>query len=565
LDAWLARGLELWEGLSSLARVGIASVGLALVAALLSFGLVRLAKGRGLAFVTCFSLLLSLAFGSWAVGLPAHHGTYFDLGQQIIRVEAALFMTVFMFCTLLLALPVVLNRVERGSFVGFVAARHVRASKSGFLTVISILSIAGVALSSLALCAVISIMGGFGADLKRKILGNNAHISVDRGRVGGFGDWDRTLDDVRLVPGVVAATPVAGGEAMASSNSNTSGVIVRGVEPDTVAQVIDLVDNIEAGDFRYLEQPEALVDLPPNTVIGLGPGGQPYLKGPSLKKANADLDPEVAEVLRPEDAYPGIILGREMAKSLHVLVGDEVRLVAPLGDLGPMGVMPRTRSYRVAGIFYSGMYEYDSSHVYMTLDEAQDFLDLQGHITQIDVKVEDAEQVTAVRNAVERTLGERELRVRDWKELNKNLFSALKLEKIATFVILCIAITVACFCIVCTLLLMVTEKSKEIAIIKAMGASDSAVLRVFMSEGIVIGGLGTGLGVSTGWVLCYALQRLGVKLDPEVYYVDRLPIEVNPVDYALIAVCALVITILATLYPALSASRVRPVDGIRYE
>jgi lipoprotein-releasing system permease protein len=289
------------------------------------------------------------------------------------------------------------------------------------------------------------------------------------------------------------------------------------------------------------------------------------LKGPSLKKANADLDPEVADVLRPEDAYPGIILGREMAKSLHVLVGDEVRLVAPLGDLGPMGVMPRTRSYRVAGIFYSGMYEYDSSHVYMTLDEAQDFLDLQGHITQIDVKVEDAEQVTAVRNAVDRTLGERELRVRDWKELNKNLFSALKLEKIATFVILCIAITVACFCIVCTLLLMVTEKSKEIAIIKAMGASDSAVLRVFMSEGIVIGGLGTGLGVSTGWVLCYALQRLGVKLDPEVYYVDRLPIEVNPVDYALIAVCALVITILATLYPALSASRVRPVDGIRYE
>jgi lipoprotein-releasing system permease protein len=184
-----------------------------------------------------------------------------------------------MFCTLLLALPIVLNRVERGSFVGLVAARHVRASKSGFLTVISVLSIAGVALSSLALCAVISIMGGFGADLKRKILGNNAHISVDRGRVGGFGDWDRALDDVRLVPGVVAATPVAGGEAMASSNSNTSGVLVRGVEPETVAQVIDLVSNIEVGDFDYLGQPERLIDLPPNTVIGLGPGGQPYLKG----------------------------------------------------------------------------------------------------------------------------------------------------------------------------------------------------------------------------------------------------------------------------------------------
>jgi lipoprotein-releasing system permease protein len=561
---WLVRGIELYEGFRPGTKVALISALIVVAAAVLVLVVARLSRLRPLAIGTLFSFLAAGAFGAWALSLPAHHGTYFDLGQQIVRVTAAAFLTVFVFCTLLLVLPIALNRIEGGSFVGFVAARHVRASKSGFLTVISILSIAGVALSSLALCAVISIMGGFGADLKRKILGNNAHISVDRGQVGGFGNWDTALDDVRVIPGVLAATPVAGGEAMASSNSNTAGVLLRGVEPNTVASVIDLVQNIEAGGFEYLEKPEALLDLPANTVIGLGPGGQPYLKGPSLKKLD-NLDPLVAEVLLPEDVHPGLILGREMAKSLHVLVGDEVRLVAPLGDLGPMGVMPRTRSFRVAGIFYSGMYEYDSSHVYMTLEEAQSFLDLQGHITQIDVKVEDAENVTSVRDAIATAISQRNLRVRDWKELNRNLFSALKLEKIATFVILCIAITVACFCIVCTLLLMVTEKSKEIAIIKAMGASDGAVLRVFMTEGVVIGGLGTGLGVATGWVLAYALQRLGVKLDPEVYYVDRLPIEVNPGDYALIAVCALVITVLATLYPALSASRVRPVDGIRYE
>jgi lipoprotein-releasing system permease protein len=567
LQAAIDAVTKVWNDAGSGTKISVVAVGLLLLAFGVGFVLLRVLHigwRKFLLVLTVASLAGAVGLGTWAYRLPEHHGTYFDLGQQIVRVCAAVCATAFVFCSMLLLLPVALNRVERSSAIGFVAARHVRATKSGFLTVISVLSIAGVAVSSLALCAVISIMGGFGADLKRKILGNNAHISVDRDNVGGFGDWDRALDEVRLTPGVVAATPVAGGEAMASSNSNTAGVLVRGVESETVATVIDLVNNIEAGSFKYLADPAGLLDIPPDTIIGLGPGGQPYRKGPALKRVD-ELDPSVAEILLPDDIYPGLILGRELAKSLHVLVGDELSLVAPLGDLGPMGVMPRTRRFRVAGIFYSGMYEYDSSHVYMDLSEAQDFLDLRGHITQMDVKVTDAENVTAVRDAVASTLASRNLRVRDWKELNRNLFSALKLEKLATFVILCIAITVACFCIVCTLLLMVTEKSKEIAVIKALGASDRMVLRIFMSEGVIIGGIGAALGVTTGWVLCFALQRLGVKLDPEVYYVDRLPIEVNLVDYSLIAICTIAITVLATLYPALSASRVRPVDGIRYE
>jgi lipoprotein-releasing system permease protein len=299
-------------------------------------------------------------------------------------------------------------------------------------------------------------------------------------------------------------------------------------------------------------------------VIGRSPGGQEYRKGPSLSK-QLELDDDVKESLRHDDALAGLIVGREMAKSLHVLVGDEVTLVAPLGDLGPMGVLPRTRKFRIAGIFYSGMYEYDSSHVYVTMQVAQDFLDMPGHISSIEATVDDPERVKPVRDRLAALMAPRELRVRDWQELNKNLFSALKLEKIATFVILSLAIIVACFCIICTLLLMVTEKSKEIAIIKALGASDGMVLRIFMAEGSVIGAMGTVFGVVTGWVMCEGLKRFGVRLDPEVYYVDRLPIEVNPADYGLVAICALVITVLATLYPALSASRLRPVDGIRYE
>ncbi len=318
--------------------------------------------------------------------------------------------------------------------------------------------------------------------------------------------------------------------------------------------MIDLVVNIEVGKFDYLTDTKTLANLPPETVIGLGVSGQEFRKGPKFSADDT-----------PPDEFPGLIVGRELAKSLHVLVGDEVTLVAPLGDLGPMGVMPRTKRFRIAAVFYSGMYEYDSSHVYMSLPRAQEFLDLDKKITNIEIKVQDAEQVAVVRDEVVASIGSSDLRVRDWQELNRNLFSALKLEKIATFIILCIAITVACFCIICTLLLMVTEKSKEIAIIKSLGASDNMVLRVFMAEGVIIGAVGTVFGVVTGWVMCEGLKGFGVRLDPEVYYVDTLPIEVNLVDYALVAVCALVITVLATLYPALSASKLRPVDGIRYE
>lgn len=560
--ASVARGLDrviaVWGALALGYKIAV----IGLLTGLVIWGIVKLLIRMGrsgrrylLTGSTVVFLVAALGFSTWSFTLPEPVGTYFVLWHQIIRVGAAVFTTLFIITAMGLAIPIVLNRIEGGKAVGFIAARHVRASKSGFLTVISVLSILGVFLSSFALCVVISIMGGFGADLKRKILGNHAHISVDRGSVGGFSDWETALSSVRKLPGVVAATPAAAGEAMASSNSNTAGVIIRGIDQSTVGSVIDLVANIEVGSFDYLTDTKTLANLPADAIIGLGVSGQEFRKGPSFRSKEGD---------QPEE-FPGLIVGRELAKSLHVLVGDVVNLVAPLGDLGPMGVMPRTKRFRIAAVFYSGMYEYDSSHVYMSLLRAQEFLDLDSKITNIEIKVTDAERVSVVREQVTETLSPFKLRVRDWQEMNRNLFSALKLEKIATFIILCIAITVACFCIICTLLLMVTEKSKEIAIIKSLGASDNMVLRVFMAEGFIIGAIGTVFGVVTGWVMCEGLKGFGVRLDPEVYYVDTLPIEVNMVDYALVAICALGITVLATLYPAISASRLRPVDGIRYE
>ncbi|HRI67860.1 MAG TPA: ABC transporter permease [Polyangium sp.] len=500
--------------------------------------------------------------------------TPFKLTDEIIGIATLVTGVGFLFVLLAAILPIILDALERRSFVSYVAARHVRATKSGFLTVISLLSIAGVGVSSCALCSVTSVMGGFGADLKRKILGNNAHIVVDAGRPDGFGDWQEKLDKVRLTIASQrgAATPVVAGDAMGSSASNTAGVLVRGIDTETITTVIDLKQNIEVGKFEFLDDPETLADLPPETVIGRGPGGEPYLKGPDPRLA-PDLDPAVRAALRRDDmkVYPGVIIGKELAKSLHVLIGDEITLLSPMGELGPMGVMPRTRRFRVAAIFYSGMYEYDAAFAYVKLDVAQAFFSMGENISQIDIRVPDAERVgdltPTVKAVAEQftTAKGQPLRARDWVEMNKNLFSALKLEKIATFIILSIAIAVASFCIVCTLLLMVTEKGKEIAILKALGASDGAIMRIFMLEGVVIGGIGTVFGVATALAACTGLSWFGVRLDPEVYYIDRLPVNVNGSDYATVAVAAFIICTLATIYPARAASKLSPVDGLRYE
>jgi len=498
----------------------------------------------------------------------------FKLTNEIIGYAALGVSVLFLLGVLSNLLPVLLDRLERRSFTSFVGARHVRATKSGFLTVISVLSMAGVGLSSCALCSVTSIMGGFGADLKRKILGNNAHIVVDAGNPNGFDDWEDKLDNVRLAIASQggAATPVVTGDAMGSSASNTAGVLVRGIDTNTIATVIDLKQNIEVGKFEFLDDPETLADLPPETVIGRGPKGEPYLKGPDPRLA-PDLDPALKAALRRDDmkVYPGVIIGKELAKSLHVLIGDEITLLSPMGELGPMGVMPRTKRFRVAAIFYSGMYEYDAAYAYVKLDVAQSFFSLGQNISQIDVRVPDPERVGDITPIV-RTKAEsfttakgQPLRARDWVEMNKNLFSALKLEKIATFIILSIAIAVASFCIVCTLLLMVTEKGKEIAILKALGASDNAIMRIFMLEGVIIGGIGTVFGVGTALAACTGLAWFGVRLDPEVYYIDRLPVNVNGSDYATVAIAAFIICTIATIYPARAASKLSPVDGLRYE
>ncbi len=531
----------------------------------------RRERARGALQSVCAALgAVFLGLSYWTERLPQLRGAAWTLRDAIVRAGAILAGVLFLVGTVVAVLPWALDRLERQSFASYIAARHVRAKKSGFLTLISGLSIFAVALGSFSLSGAISVMGGFSADLKRKILGNNAHIVIDTASQSPWTDYAPVLERVRALRGVVAATPVVQGEVMASSASNLAGVVVHGIDPTTIGDVIDLRRNIEApvrveDKLAYLENPELMRHIPADEVIGIGSGGEEYTKGPDLPPLGDDLDPAVRAVLDVPPLRPGLVVGRELAKTLHVYVGDDVTLVSPLGDLGPMGVMPKTRKFRIAAIFYSGMYEYDATHVYTTIEEAADYFGTPNEITTIEVKVEDAESAERmtplVASAVDRPL----LVVRDWREINKNLFSALKLERIATFLILSIEIIVASFCIVSTLLLMMAEKSKEIAILKALGATDGAILRTFMIEGILIGGIGTVLGVSTGLALCTGLAWFGLRLDPDVYYIDRLPINVSALDYGIVTLAALTICTIATIFPAKQASQLRPVDGLRYE
>lgn len=508
----------------------------------------------------------------WTTRLPVLHGSMWTLKDTLIRAGAVATGILFVLWVLARLLPMLLNRLEGRGFESFVAARHVRSQKSGFLTVISVLSICGVGVSACAQSSVVSVLGGFSHDLRRKILGNNADIVIDTESQVAWDGQEEALQKIRATRGVVAATPVVSAEVMISSPSNLAGVLVRGVDPTSIGNVIDLVKNIEVGKFEYLESPEKLLTLSPKEVIGIGPGGEEYLKGLDISNMPPDdpreilSDPSLREALRlGPPARPGIIIGRELAKTLHVYLGDELTLVSPLGDLGPMGVMPRTKKFRVAAIFFSGMYEYDSSHVYTLIDVARSYLDLGGKVSAVDVKVDDADRADQLVPILQGAIGRPDLRIRDWREINKTLFGALKLERFATFVILSVLTVVASFCIICTLLLMVTEKGKEIAILKALGASDGSILRTFMTEGVIIGAIGTAFGVTTGLAMCTGLLWFGLRLDPDVYYIDRLPINVSAVDFLIVAVSAITICTLATLYPAKAASKLKPVDGLRYE
>lgn len=408
------------------------------------------------------------------------------------------------------------------SFEWFISRRYLKAKRSkGFISLISLISVAGVLVGVAALIVVLAVMTGFTAEFRDKILGINSHIVVQRPGVE-LSDYPATAARIAGIAGVTGVTPYIYGQAMITGGVGGTGAIIRGIDPATVNEVLKLADYLETG---------ALTDL------AVPPGSR---------------------------QAPGIILGKDLASHLGVMVGERVKLISAAGPLTPMGVLPKIKTVRVVGIFASGMYEYDSALAYLDLATARDFMDLGETVHGLEVRVHDINRADRIAAQINRELGP-SYSARDWMNMNRNIFSALALEKAALSVIMTLVVMVAAFNIVSTLIMVVMEKTKDIAILKAMGATNGSIMRIFMYEGLVIGLLGTGLGVTTGLALCEILSRYHFIDLPEIYPIATLPVQVLPLDVALIAGAAVLITFAATIYPSWRAARIDPAVALRYE
>ena len=494
----------------------------------------------------------------------------------------------------------------------FVGLRYLMAKRrSSVLSIITLISVTGVALGVMALIVVLSVMGGFKKDLMDKILGTKAHIVIRAPDFAALKDPQTVAAKAREHPQIKGAAAYVEAEVMVSSPTNLSGVILRGIDPDSIGDVSTLVRDMQEGKLSYLidagplqeelkkhrdvdmerllERLDAERDELEREAQGVTAGAtnneddeelgaMPLLPHEELGEAEmpalpheddadtadpGEMAPLPGELPDTDERLPGLIIGPELAKALQVDLGDEVNVVTPNAEMGPMGPIPRSRPFRIVGVFYSGMYEYDANFAYTYINDAQDFLSVEG-ATGIELRTASVEEAVGVAVDLQRMLGP-SVEVLDWQELNRSLFYALKLEKIAMFVVLTFIILVASFSIVAMLIMIVIEKGREIAILKSMGATNGGVMRTFIFQGLVIGTIGALIGLVGGLGICYFLATVGFPLNSEVYYISTLPVEVDPGEVLAVVVCAVVISLLATIYPSIQAARLNPVDGLRYE
>ncbi len=404
-----------------------------------------------------------------------------------------------------------------------VAFRYLLAKrKQAFISVISLISTLGVTVGVMALVIALALMTGLQQELRDRILGSNAHVYVFK--TGGIADYRTEIPRLLAIPHVVGAAPAIQGMGLLSAAGDTVPIQIKGIDVALEPQVTDIARAIQSGSVSALPTPG-----------GSGGGG-------------AD----------------GILLGADLAAKLGVRVGDAVSLITTQGTVSPFGMLPRPRRLRVAGTFSLGLYEFDSTYGFVSLDVAKRLF-AKDEVDLIQLRVDDIYRAGDIAKAIPAALG-REYLTEDWAAMNKPLFSALWLEKMAISMTIGLIVMVAALNIVASLILLVMEKHRDIAILKTMGASARSVTAIFMIQGLIIGMVGTTVGASAGFAISYVLDRYKlIRVPVDVYQVSHVPFTVLPLDFALVVLAAVVVCFVATIYPSRQAARLDPAQALRYE
>ena len=463
-----------------------------------------------------------------------------------------------------------------GGIAGFGVTVILFGLFSLFLTVFSAFSAFMVAIGVAEVILVLGVMNGFQGDLRKKIIETEAHIMIEPAKTGDYlSDYRGLAEKARGVDGVIGATAWLRTEVMLSAPRNLAAVALTGIDSATVGQANQLPSLIKHGSLEELDEPSRLDER-------LRAGGNQWRRGaPSTDHedrpespdappgadtaADADLVEMGMTFPAPTQAKkappPSLLLGAELRRNLSLWPGEGINVISPFGDLGPTGPVPKSRPFRLSGWFESGMLEYDTKLAYASLSAVQRYMGLGDVAGAVQVRVTDLEQARGVRDALREALPEG-VRITDWTERNQNLFSALKLEKIAMFLVLTINILLAAFSIISTLVMTIIERKREIAILMAMGSTNRSILRIFMNQGAFTGLLGALIGSTLGLSGAYALASMGLPLNSDVYYIDAIPVDVRLTDVLAINAVAVLVSLLSTVYPARYASRLRPVEGL---
>ena len=418
------------------------------------------------------------------------------------------------------------------SYELFISLRYLKAKrKQAFISLISVISVGGVALGVAALIAVLAVMTGVENDVRDKILGIMPHVLIQKTELRNISSLEgqSLFEKLDTIAEVQAMSPYISGQILISAGGNASGITVYGIEPEPESAPPTLKNNMQSGSVELLRGKYDNLDS---------------ATGPQRD---------------------GIVLGAEIARSLGVFPGDDVTLISLTGYMLPTGLAPKLKKFRVISVFNSGFYPYDAGQAYISLTAAQKFFSMRDSLSGIEVRLHDVYRSKTVAKSVIETLGA-EYTIQDWSEMNKSLFSAIGLEKLAMFLVAALITLVAAFNIVSTLVMMVIEKQADIATLKSIGATSASIMKIFMLEGIVIGTIGTCIGTAMGIVACWAADTFQwIRLDSGSYFLKYLPFTVTQGDVALVMLASLLICFLSTLYPARQASKLDPVVVFRYE